>query len=310
MVVDNAIDNKNRIINNSIKKPTNDIVFQLIFGKNKNKHLTDSFIKSIFNYIGDKSELNNINIKSEVSLEKNRFNDKTVRLDILAKYDNHIVCIEMQNTYNSNIYNRARCYFAKVCAEELERGEDYINLKPITMIVILNEDSNPKLKQTQYLQDIVTVDNEHRDKVVNIGIKFIFIVLPRLKNNVSLDYDIPFIQWLKFLEYRDMGVIDTMCKKNTAIKEANEELLGISAEEEERRWQRFYDNGDLELRLTYSEGVDAGREEGRTEGEVSGRLKAFMEMAKKLLAEKYPVDKIKELTGLSEKQINELAESI
>ena len=121
-------------------------------------------------------------------------------------------------------------------------------------------------------------------------------------------------------------MIDTMCKKNTAIKEANEELLGISAEEEERRWQRFYDNGDLELRLTYSEGVDAGREEGRTigleeghtigleegrvEGEVSGRLKALIEQAKKMLTKKYSIDEIKELTGLSEKQINELAESI
>lgn len=98
--------------------------------------------------------------------------------------------------------------------------------------------------------------------------------------------------------------------KNTAIKEANEELLGISAEEEERRWQRFYDNGDLELRLTYSEGVDAGREEGRVEGEVSGRLKALIEQAKKMLTKKYSIDEIKELTGLSEKQINELAESI
>ena len=112
-----------------------------------------------------------------------------------------------------------------------KRGEDYINLKPITMIVILNEDNNAKLKQTQYLQDIVTVDNEHRDKVVNIGIGVYIYSSSRIKNNVSLDYNIPFIQWLKFLEYRDMGVIDTMCKKNTAIKEANEELLGISAEE-------------------------------------------------------------------------------
>ncbi len=69
----------------------------------------------------------------------------------------------------------------KFIAEELKRGEDYINLKPITMIVILNENNNAKLKQTQYLQDIVTVDNEHRDKVVNIGIGIYIYSSSRIK---------------------------------------------------------------------------------------------------------------------------------
>ncbi len=79
-----------------------------------------------------------------------------------------------------------------------------------------------------------------------------------------------------------MGVIDTMCKKTLQLKRLMKNyLVFLPKKKKKRRWQRFYDNGDLELRLTYSEGVDAGREEGRVEGEVSGRLKALIEQAKK-----------------------------
>lgn len=97
-----------------------------------------------------------------------------------------------------------------------------------------------------------------------------------------------------------------MAEKNTLIKEAKDEVEFISAEEEERRIQRFYDNGFFEVRLAYSEGIDAGR----TEGEISGRLNAFIEIAKQMLAKKYTINEIKSLTGLSEKEIQKLAENI
>ena len=137
-----------------------------------------------------------------------------------------------------------------------------------------------------------------------------------------------------------------MAEKNTLIKEAKDEVEFISAEEEERRIQRFYDNGFFEVRLAYSEGIDAGiaegiakgraegrvegRAEGRAEGkiegkvegraegiaegiaegEISGRLNAFIEIAKQMLVKKYTINEIKSLTGLSEKEIQKLAENV
>ena len=121
-----------------------------------------------------------------------------------------------------------------------------------------------------------------------------------------------------------------MAEKNTLIKEAKDEVEFISAEEEERRIQRFYDNGFFEVRLAYSEGIDAGRAEGmakgraegrtegmakgmakgRTEGEISGKLKAFVEIAKQMLAKQYAINEIKSLTGLSEKEIQKLAKDV
>ena len=51
---------------------------------------------------------------------------------------------------------------------------------------------------------------------------------------------------------------------------------------------------------------EEGREEGRTEGKKEGIKEGIKEVAKKLLKEKMPIEKIAEITGLSEKELNEL----
>ena len=48
------------------------------------------------------------------------------------------------------------------------------------------------------------------------------------------------------------------------------------------------------------------REAGREEGETKGIKKGIKEVAKKLLKEKMPIEKIAEITGLSEEELNEL----
>ncbi len=53
------------------------------------------------------------------------------------------------------------------------------------------------------------------------------------------------------------------------------------------------------------QGVDAGR----IEGKVTGKLEAFIEMAKKMLKDNYDISTIKYLTGLSENEILQLKES-
>lgn len=289
-----------------MKKPTHDISFQLLFGRNKNKDLTDNFIKSVLNYTNDNINLNNIKIQSEVSLEKLSFTDKPVRLDILAEYDEALVSIEMQNTDYSNIYERARCYATKIGASQLERGQNYLELKPLIMIAILNYEPNEKYT-SDYIENLIIVNDKYRDQNINIGIKFIFIYLPRFKNTDFLRPDKCLAQWLKFLKYNNMEVIDFMAIGNENIKKAKDEMELISAEEEERRIARIYENGLLEQRLQYTAGVDAGRAEGRAEGKITGKLEAFLELAKQMLDNNYAISEIKKLTGLSENEILKLA---
>ena len=234
--------------------PTNDIVFQLLFGKNKNKCITNDFIKSILNFVNENTNLSNIHINSEFSLEKLTVKDRGVRLDILTEYDEQVICIEMQN-------------------------KDYDN-----------------------------------NKYINIGLKFIFVFLPKLKELKGEILNNNFYMWLKFLEYTDMEVIDEMAEKNENIKRAQREMFMISAEEEEKTLERFHENYLMERKFDRAEareeGIEEGKKEGREEGQKEGFKKAIINFAKKMLAEKYSIQEIINLTGLSEREINKLAKTI
>ena len=284
--------------------PTNDIIFQLLFGRNKNKHLTDNFIKSTLKFINDDTNLNNIRINSEVSLEKIKIKDKSIRLDIIAEYEEKIVCIEMQNKNLGDIYERARFYASKVEAHNLSKSEKYTDLKPLTMIIILNyvpED----LKDTKILQNLITIDSFNNNRDINWGLKYIFIFLPKLKEvrNENLNND--FFKWLKFLEYNDMEVIEHMAKENNFIKDAQNEMFVLTAEQEEKNWQRFRENYLIERKFDRAEFF----KEGEKKGKKLGFREAIIDFAKKMLAENYNIQEIINLTGLSEKEVNELAEN-
>ena len=300
--------------------PTNDIIFQLLFGRNKNKHLTDNFIKSILKFINDDTNLNNIRINSEVSLEKIKIKDKSIRLDILAEYDEKIVCIEMQNKNLGDIYERTRFYASKVEAHNLSKSEKYTDLKPLTMIIILNYVPE-NLKDTKILQNLITIDDFNNNRNINWGLKYIFIFLAKLKEirNENLNND--FFKWLKFLEYGDMEVIEHMAKENKFIKDAQNEMYVLTAEQEEKNWQRFRENYLIERNFDRAEffkegeksgekkGKELGRKLGRNEGRKEGIRDTIINFAKKMLAEKYSIQEIINLTGLSEKEINKLAEN-
>ena len=227
-----------KLIENNV--PTKDIIFQLLFGRNKNRHLTDNFIKSTFKYINEDTTLNNIHINSEVSLEKLKIKDKSIRLDIIAEYDEKIVCIEMQNkNYNNN-------------------------------------------------------------KNINWGLKYIFIFLPKLKELGNEDLNDDFLKWLKFIEYKDMEVIEHMAKKNKFIEEAQNEMFVLTAEQEEKNWQRFRENYLIERKFDRAEFFREGKKEG-----INQTILAI-----KMLLKKRNIQEIIKSTGLSEEEIKELAESI
>ena len=275
--------------------------------------LTDNFIKSTLKAVGAKIPSKILDIKSEFSLDRINYDYKYVRLDIYAEYAEQIVSIEMQNKDNFNIYERTRYYYSKLCATQLNRGDEYTKLKPVTMITILNY--IPKDAHTsKCMEHLVVVEDNNRKQDVDMGIKFIYIFLPRLKNIKSLDYNEPFVQWLKFLEYKDEEVIKMICEKNSTIKKANYVVKGISAEEEERRYQRAVEEGELDLIFARTRGFDDGKKiglaSGRKEGIITGRLETLVGIVKQMTSKNYPISEIQELTGLSNEEIQKLAKSV
>lgn len=279
---------------------------KLISTDNKpTKDLTDNFIRSLHEYINEKKVLNNIKIQSEVSLEKLNINNKISRLDVLAEYDEEIFCIEMQNEAKKNIYKRTRVYAAKIDATTLNVGGKYETLKPLTMIIILNY--APKtINNPDILQNLVFVDNKYKTRNEDLGLRFIFIFLPELKKIPNSKLNCEFLQWLKFLEYENMEVIHAMSKKNNNIKRALKYVCPIPEEQQERTLQRFHENALIEQLFDRTDARDEGIEIGKQQG----KKESLISFAKKMLIEKYNIQEIIKLTGLSEAEINKLAKSI
>ena len=88
-----------------------------------------------------------------------------------------------------------------------------------------------------------------------------------------------------------------MAKENNFIKDAQNEMFVLTAEQEEKNWQRFRENYLIERKFD------------RAEFFKEGVRDTIINFAKKMLSEKYSIQEIINLTGLSEKEINKLAEN-
>ena len=134
------------------------------------------------------------------------------------------------------------------------------------------------------------------------------------------------LKWLKFLENPESEEVEIYMKENVNMKEARTKLEGIS---EDARMQRIaelrekaildekeakytgYMNGLEEGRkdgkeLGLKEGRQEGRKEGRQEGIKEGRKESIEQIVRKMKKAKFSMDTIKEITGLTEEEIEKI----
>ena len=105
-------------------------------------------------------------------------------------------------------------------------------------------------------------------------------------------------------------------KENKNVKKAMENYEVLTGDAEVKRLAEIRLMSKLEEKSALLNEREAEREEGIKEretkgikrGRKEGKEEGIKEVAKKLLKEKMPIKKIAEITGLSEKELKELAE--
>jgi len=177
-----------------------DIVFQIIFGTSKNINLTIDLLKSILESENKPTIISNPTIQSEVALEKLKLHQKRGRLDVRLECDERVYSIEMQNRNLFNVYKRASYYISRQVSSQLNEGQEYKELKPITMIFILNY-KNPEKDIEEFKEHIITVNKKCRERNIDLGFDFIFIYLQEYKKIRAHDMNIKLNQWLSLLNY-------------------------------------------------------------------------------------------------------------
>lgn len=100
-------------------------------------------------------------------------------------------------------------------------------------------------------------------------------------------------------------------KENKNVKKAMENYEVLTGDAEFKRLAEIRLMSKLEeksaLLTAREEGETEGIKKGRKEGEEEGIRKGIKKVAKNLLKEKTPIEKIAKITGLSEEELKKLA---
>ena len=151
-------------------------------------------------------------------------------------------------------------------------------------------------------------DNE----LLSDAIHVVYVELSKLreimKKSVSDMTDLE--KWAIFFQYASEPTYRETVNQVIASKEvlqmAGELLMSISQDERERavfRSRRMYQT-DLQSDLATAE--DRGERRGRIAGRQEGRLEQRFEIARSMIADGEPVEKIMRYTGLTQAEINTL----
>ncbi len=289
----------------------NDLVFQKLFGVQKNSLITGHFLSLILG-----REINNVNLDTNKRMLGNRSNSKTCRLDIRVKFNDGEDCnIELQVLPYKYMAERMLEYWAGMYDNKINSGQSYNVLKPSISILI----ANYKLGQLEEIPKYHTVWNlrekDFPQKVITKNIELHILEIPKIKDTEILKDELA--QWLKFIENPGNEEVKKFMGENRFLKQAKEELAYLSDDPD---FQRIVEARAGMLKDIYcfkkeaeetaeirgrEAGMAAGLEEGRAEGERNKQT----EIARKLLKLKMPIEQIIEVTELTKEEIEKILEN-
>ena len=265
-------------------KPTNDFVFKKLFGETKNADLLKDLLESILTDI----KIHKVEINKDVSLERKLITDKLGILDIVATLnDNTKVNVEMQVQNYYNTVERSLFYGTGVYHENLERGEDYIDIPHSISIWITDYnvfDDGPIHERARLRRDF-------ENKVLTNKLQLHYIQLPKFRKKckrVSSKLE----EWLTFIINENLEEIKM--SNNKYIKKAEEELEYLTGDEETRRLAYLREKAIRDERAAM------------TKARREGKEKTQKDIARKMLAKNIDISLIIELTGLTKEEIENL----
>jgi predicted transposase/invertase (TIGR01784 family) len=305
--------------------PRVDIAFKKIFGVEENKDLLISLINSIVSKEDQVSQVTLLNPYNP----KNFRNDKLSILDIKALgVDGKRFNVEIQISNEADYDKRALYYWAKLYTEQLKESDDYSLLSKAIGIHILNFTSIPESEKYHNAFHIVEKDNGYQYfkdlELHTVELKkfadAIGNELSDIISKIKTSLDI----WAAFLTKYNLLDKDNLPKnlEETGLKKALNVLEVMNFNQAERedyedhlKWLRIQtntikkyqqDGREEALKEGREEGLKEGIKKGVKEGIEIGEEKKAISMAKEMLLNNEPMEKIIQYTGLAKKTLENL----
>ena len=272
-----------------------DLLFKETFADPHNRRQLEFFLEQILGY--ETGYLHNkLDVSYESPIKKNKLKDKSIRGDIIIKFEDVVVNMEAYTNFDGSSIDKSIYYIMRIRASKLKVGEDYHELgKTIQINFVENAhlglgdelvydfhlacDAIPEVK---LLENSFCVKIVQIDKARELG----------YTNNI-LD------KWLKFIAANGSSERDSVAKGDVLLMELNEWIKKYVADDETQEELNKWD-----IEIATNKGIELGKKEGLEQGKAEEKI----EIAKKLLAKNSSIEEIMELTELSEKEIMQLKE--
>ena len=287
---------ENQLGNNEILKPKNDVVFQTLFSRGKEK-ITKDLLEKILKIKIHKLELD----KSKDLLNENK-NDKNGRLDLRAVINDNIECdIEVQLTTHDKMLPRFLLYWAKMYSANLKVGDEYSKLRRTISIIIVDGEL-PEFKGIKKPQTNWQIrEEEYKSIILTSYFEICIIELPKAIREYKTNKENGVLQWMMFLENPEDVEVTKIMEENENIKEAKEELDRISQDDILRR-MAF--KAELE-RMDHAQLMYEAKRDGKKEGAREKQI----EIAKSMLKENMDIEIIIKITRLTKEEIEKLVKT-
>ncbi|MCL2759973.1 MAG: Rpn family recombination-promoting nuclease/putative transposase [Treponema sp.] len=270
--------------------PLNNFFFYKIFGEKGDEVQLLGFINAVLGKT-ENDKFVSVDILENKSFIADFLGGKSCILDVRARLQNGtMVNIEVQLRNQYNLDRRSLFYFSKEYTNDLESGDDYIELPNVIAINIVDYDF-PKTNDFHSCfrlredteQDIILTDA--------LEVHFINMVKYRKQGKNKQGLDDPLCRWLAWFNKKSSPeILEEVVKMDAAIQNADSRMTSLTKSQEEmdtyRRMQMAEWDRRCELHYT--------------------RKERDNEIARNLLTEGSTPEFVQKITGLSLEEIAKL----
>jgi predicted transposase/invertase (TIGR01784 family) len=285
--------------------PRSDLVFKKIFGERK--HLLISFLNSLLPLPAD-GLIESLDYLPVEQIPTIPVLKRTIVDVKCTDQQGRVFITEMQIEWSSHFMERMLFGASQAYVRQLEKGDKYEYLKPVYGLGLLGENFDKESGDFYHHYKIVNVEKPDREIK---GLQFVFIELSKFKASTHGEKKLQ-VLWLRFMSeiHEKTSIVDPELLSVPEIKEAVElSEQAAYTPEELAAYDTYWDTVSTEKTLLsdkYQEGRAEGLQQGKTEGINEGIKEGVKKVAKALLADGVPIEKISKLTGLPKNEIEEL----
>jgi predicted transposase/invertase (TIGR01784 family) len=278
-----------------------DDVFKLVFGREPTKDVMIEFLNQV---IPDRKIVDLEFIDKEMHpVERDA---KGSVYDMFCKTDSGArIIVEVQRRKQPFYPERAIYYSTFQIQRQVEAGADSYDFLPVYVINILNfkMDGN---KECTDVKTVYRLYEETSHRLLTDRVTFIFIELPKFKKSID-DLDGNVLEGMYFC-FKNMAVLEECPKVLThqifrKIFEVSE-LYNMDQDTRDKVIHKMTTERDLRNQIACAR--QEAIEEGRAVGHAEGLSEARAEVAREMLSDGVPVEKISKYTGLSIEDVEAL----